>query len=153
MSIKFRLYQNNKSKSEQYKKWYGRALTLDTIGTDEIADIIESNCTVKRSDILAVLSELVVTMKRELQASNSVRLDRLGLFKIGITTGPADSQDDFDPKKNVKGMHIIFLPESRLVGGKRVKTLLDGAKVAELPSDVKDRKKEKKAAAAETQNP
>ena len=153
MSIKYRLYQNNKSKSEQYKKWYGRAMMLGTIGTEELANIIEANCTVKRSDILAVLSELVVTMKHELQASNSVRLDHLGLFKIGLTSAPANSQDEFDPKKHIKGMHITFLPESRLVAGRRVKTLLDGAKVAELPSDVKDRKKEKQAAAGSTQNP
>ena len=140
MAVLYRLYQNNRAESEQYKKWYGRAVAIDKVTTDQLAEAIEANCTVKRADILAVLSELVVVMKTELQNSKRVCLDRFGSFKIGIKTLPADSAKDFNVGDNVKDVHILFQPELHIDStGRRVRSFLDGCKVAELPkNDVKE---------------
>ncbi|MDE6353468.1 MAG: HU family DNA-binding protein [Prevotella sp.] len=137
MAVFYRLYQNNHTESDQYKKWYGRSVAIDKVTTDQLAEEIEANCTVKRADILAVLSELVVVMKRELQNSKRVCLDRFGAFKIGVSTKPADTAKDFNVKDNVKGMHIIFQPELHIdATGRRVRSFLDGCKVAELPVNI-----------------
>lgn len=134
MAVHYRLYQNNNPKSDKFKKWYGRSVVLDTVDTDQLADIIEANCTVKRADILAVLSELVVTMKNELQNSKRVKLDRFGSFKLGITTVASDTAKSFNVGQNVKGLHVIFQPELKIgKNGSRVKAFLEGCKVAELP--------------------
>ncbi len=134
MAVLYRLYQNNRTDSDQYKKWYGRSVAIDKVTTDQLAEEIEANCTVKRADILAVLSELVVVMKRELQNSKRVCLDRFGAFKIGVSTKPAETAKDFNVKDNVKGIHIIFQPELHIdATGRRVRSFLDGCKVAELP--------------------
>ena len=140
MAVFYRLMQNNNSESTGYKKWYGRAVSIGTVTTDDLADTIEANCTVKRADILAVLSELVVTMKAELQNSKRVKLDRFGSFKLGIsTTGSADARD-FGVKQNVKGVHVLFQPELRIdTTGRRARTFLDGCKVAELPVNAVDK--------------
>ena len=140
MAVLYRLYQNNQPTSEQYKKWYGRSVAIDTVTTDQIAAEIEANCTVKRADILAVLSELVVVMKRELQNSKRVCLDRFGAFKIGISTRPAEAAKDFNVKDNVRGVRVIFQPELHIdATGRRVKSFLDGCKVAELPVNMTDK--------------
>lgn len=136
MAVRYRLYQNNNAQNKGFMKWYGRAVALDTVSTDQLADTIEANCTVKRADILAVLSELVVTMKKELQDSKKVRLDRFGTFKLGISSSPSDSAKEFSSGQNVRSVHVIFQPEVKVgADGRRVKALLDGCKVAELPKN------------------
>ena len=65
MAVKYRIYQSNR-KGTFKGKWYARAVHEGTVTTDELADIMQNNCTVKRSDILAVISELVETMSTQL---------------------------------------------------------------------------------------
>ena len=120
MAVKYKLYQENRKNSKYQGKWYGRAVHEDTVGIDELADIMQANCTVKRADILAVISELVETMKTQLQNSMRVKLDRFGSFKIGLNTSPADSAKDFTPQKNVKRL------------GTRTRSFLTGTKLREL---------------------
>lgn len=136
MAVHYRLYQNNNIENKGYKKWYARAVALDTVTTDQIADTIEANCTVKRADILAVLSELVVTMKKELQNSKRVKLDRFGTFKLGINTSASESAEEFSAGQNVKNVHVLFMPEVTIgADGRRVKALVEGCKVTELPKN------------------
>lgn len=140
MAVRYRLYQNNNSKSEQYKKWYARAVVMETVDTNSLADTIEANCTVKRADVLAVLSELVVVMKKELQNSRRVKLDHFGSFKLGISTRPSDTAKDFTASANVRDVHVLFQPEVRISSdGRRTRSFLEGCRVSELPkNDVKD---------------
>ena len=95
MSVFYRLYQNNNKRSSVYKKWYARAVMVDTMSTRELAEIMQENCTVKRSDIEAVLRELVPTMTRAMQDSKRVKIDGLGTFKIGLKTKPSVSPKEF----------------------------------------------------------
>ena len=57
MAIRYRLYQSQREGATKVK-WYARAVALNTIGTDALADRIQSNYTVKKSDCKAVLQEL-----------------------------------------------------------------------------------------------
>ena len=97
---------------------------------------LQRNCTVKKADILAVLDELVETMRDQLQDSKRVKLDGFGSFKIGITSKGARSAKAFTVADNIKGMHIVFTPErSTDAAGNRVKQFLQGAKCEELPEN------------------
>ena len=59
MALIFKFRQNkDKTKPKAYKKWFARAVHTETVGIRALADVMQENCTVKRSDILAVLSEL-----------------------------------------------------------------------------------------------
>ncbi|MFA4180581.1 HU family DNA-binding protein [Xylanibacter rodentium] len=137
--ITYRLYQNNNTESSQYKKWYARAVTTETATLNSLAERIQRNCTVKKSDVLAVLTELVEVMRDELQSSHKVKLDGFGSFKIALRSTGADSVKEFAVKSNIKGMRVLFQPELKIsADGRRIRTFLDGCKVAELPkNDVK----------------
>ena len=71
-------------KQKGYGKWYPRAVMTNTVDTDALATIMQRNCTVKKSDILAVISELIETMQDQLQDSKRVKLNGFGTFKIGM---------------------------------------------------------------------
>ena len=136
MAVQYRLYQNNNSRSDQYQKWYGRAVMIGTVDTDALAKEIEASCTVKRADVLAVISELVVVMKQALQDSKRVKLDGFGSFKLGLSTSPSDTAKGFTAAKNVKDIHVLFQPEVRIdKSGRRSRSFIDGCKVAALPEN------------------
>ena len=136
MAVFYRLYQDNRSNSTHPGEWYARAVHTGTVDIDGLAEEMQANCTVKRADIVAVLSELVETMQRHLQMSHRVKLDRLGTFKIGMSTKPAASPEEFTAGQNVKSMHILFQPETKIEKDKtRVRALLTGCKAQELPKN------------------
>lgn len=136
MAIFYKLYQENREGSANKGKWYARAVHTGTVTIDDLADEMQANCTVKRADIVAVLSELVETMQKHLQMSHRVKLDRLGTFKIGMHTSPADTVKDFTASGNVKSVHVLFQPETKIDKNKtRTRALLTGCKVQELPKN------------------
>ena len=136
MSVFYRLSQVTSPKAKGYGKWYPRAVMTETIETDELASIMQRNCTLKRADILAVISELIETMQDQLQNSKRVKLNGFGSFKIGIKGEGADSAADFSVSKNVKGLHVLFMPEVKTDGnGQRQKTFISGCSVQEAPKN------------------
>ena len=139
MAVFYKLYQDNRKNSKQKGSWYGRAKHVDTVTTEQLAEEMQENCTVKRSDILAVISELVTTMRKRLQNSMAVKIDRLGTFKIGINTRPSKTVKDFKVQENVRGVLLLFQPETKVdKNGYRRRAMLTGVKVRELPkNDVK----------------
>ncbi len=136
MAVFYKMYQDNREGQETKGKWYARAVHTGKVTENDLAEEIEANCTVKRSDVLAVLSELGVVMTRHLQMSHSVKLDSIGTFKIGISTRPAEKMEDFNVNENVKSVHMLFQPETTIdTAGTRTRAFLSGCKVKELPKN------------------
>ena len=130
--VRYTLYQDNRKNSTTRGMWYGRAKMTGETGLNTLAQRIQRNCTVKRSDVMAVLTELVEVMQDELQAGHKVKLEGFGSFKIGLNTKGAETAKAFTPTKNVKGVHVLFQPEVKTsADGTRVKTFLSGVQVAE----------------------
>ncbi|SFG63693.1 HU family DNA-binding protein [Prevotella sp. KH2C16] len=160
MAILYRLYQDNRSNSLYPGKWYAKAVHQNIVGLDTVAERIQRNCSMKKSDVLAVLTEMVEVMKDELQSSNIVKLDGFGQFKVGITTKPAATAADFNAAKNVAGYRVNFLPASHSLpngvnekGHTRhivVRNMLDGITCREAPKNTVDTSKP--AAPAEGDN-
>ena len=73
MAVFYKLYQDNRSNSNHNGEWYARAVHTGTVDIDDLAEEMQANCTVKRADIVAVLSELVETMQKHLQMSDTVQ--------------------------------------------------------------------------------
>lgn len=117
MSIFYRLYQNKLKDSKSFGKYYARAIHTDTVDLDDIADVIERNCTLKRSDVKACLTELVEVMRDALQSSNKVRLNGLGMFKINVKSSGVEDPSSFNGN-NIIGYRVIFSPEHTVIKAK-----------------------------------
>ena len=143
MSVFYRLNQDKSKNTMRSGKWYARAVSTSVINTRQLAEIMQRNCTVKRSDILAVIDELVETMRDQLQDSKRIKLDGFGSFKIGVRSIGAATAKEFSVSENIKGMRVIFSPErSTDASGNRTKQFLQGIKVEELPKNSVEKKKE-----------
>ena len=133
MSVRYKLYQDNRAESKNRGKWYARAVYNARPKTlKQMAMEIQENVSVKKSDVLAVLDEMVVVLKKWMQDSNRVKIDGFGSFKIGLKTKPADTAKDFSASKHVVGARINFQPEVTIdAAGQRVKAMLQGLQVEE----------------------
>ena len=153
MAVFYRLSQVTSPKAKGYGKWYPRAVMTNTVDTDALATIMQRNCTVKKSDILAVISELIETMQDQLQDSKRVKLNGFGTFKIGMSSTGADKASDFDARKNIKGLHVLFMPEVKTDSeGQRQKTFISGCSVQEAPKNDVDTSKPNPSTGSETVN-
>ena len=137
MAVLYRLSQNNNKKNTKaYGKWYARAVATNTIGLNEVAQRIQQNCSMKKSDVKAVLDELIEVMTQELQNSHVVKLDGLGSFRMGLNSTGTVTVREFNASKNVVGIHVCFQPEQKRGADKKtVKSLINGATVKEAPKN------------------
>ena len=138
MSVLYRLSQNKMKDSKAFGKWFAQAVMTGTVDTDALAEIMQRNCTVKKADILAVITELIETMQDQLQDSKRVKLNGFGAFKIGIenAAGGAATAAEFSASKNIKGLHVLFQPEVKTDStGQRRKTFISGCSVQESPKN------------------
>ena len=134
MSVFYRLHQDQSTGTKRSGKWYARAVPTAVISTRQLAEIVQRNCTVKKSDVMAVIEELVEVMKDQMQDSKRVKLDGFGSFKIGIESKGAQPAGKYSVSEHVKGLHVVFMPERTTdSGGNKSKQFLQGCRVEELP--------------------
>ena len=111
MSQKIQVYKNTNESSSSFGKFYVRAVYDDSyITTEELADFIQMQATVKRSDCKAVLDELGSAFKHFFELGQKIKLDNIGIFKVGVTSSPSNTLEGCGAA-NVKSSHIIFSPE------------------------------------------
>lgn len=112
MSVKYKLIQDNRETSKFRGQWYARATVSSVVTLKQMAEKIERSTTVTRSDILAVLDGLSSVMQEELLNGNRVIFDGIGSFKVGMSSGPAATPEEWTTTKNLRGSHIVFRPET-----------------------------------------
>ena len=112
MSQKVQKYRNTNELSKTFGKYYVRAVYDEKfITTSELADFIQMQASVKRSDCKAVLDELGAAMKHYFELGQKIRIDGIGIFKVGITSAPSDTEEGCTAA-NVKKSRVLFAPET-----------------------------------------
>ena len=122
MSQKFKKLQNQNDDSSAFGKWFATAVyDQHFIETKQLADFIQTQASVKKSDIKAVLDELGSAMKHFFELGQKVRLDGIGIFKVGFSSIGVNKKDDCGAQ-NITTRRVLFQPESeRVVVGQEKK--------------------------------
>ena len=119
MSQKYIKSQNkNSHNAKTYGKYYAKPVYDEKfIETDEIADFIQTQATLKRSDIKAALDELGAAMKHFLEMGQKIRLAGIGIFKVGFSSIGVVKADDCTAN-TITSRRVLFQPETeRIVVG------------------------------------
>ena len=121
MSQKFKKLQNKNNESTAYGKWFATAVYDQRfIETEDLANFIQAQASVKKSDVKAVLDELGGAMKHFFELGQKVKLEGIGTFKVGFSSIGATTKDDCGAS-NISTRRVLFLPESeRIVVGQTV---------------------------------
>ena len=122
MSQKFKKIQNQNDGSSAFGKWFATAVyDQHFIETEELAEFIQTQASVKKSDIKAVLDELGSAMKHFFELGQKVKLDGIGIFKVGFSSIGVNKKDDCGAQ-NITTRRVLFQPESeRVVVGQQKK--------------------------------
>ena len=133
MAVNYKIYQS-KTNNLTNGNYYARIAYSDPVDLKKLAEKMQANCTVKYSDIVAVLTELGETMKNELLNSKPVKITGLGTFRLSLKSKGAKTLKDFSVQHNITGVRVRFFPESYKdqALGKNVKPMLSGIKFTEL---------------------
>ena len=119
MSQKFIKSQNKNSHNvKTFGKYYAKPVYDEKfIETDEIADFIQTQATLKRSDIKAALDEIGAAMKHFLEMGQKIRLSGIGIFKVGFSAIGVTDPDNCTAS-TITSRRILFQPEiERIVTG------------------------------------
>ena len=128
MSQKVQKYRNTNELSKTFGKYYVRPVYDKAfITTAELADFIQTQCTVKRSDIKATLDELGSAFKHYFELGQKIKLDNIGIFKVGISSASADTEEGCTASL-VRHCRVNFQPETTSV--------LKGVKDVKRPKNV-----------------
>ena len=115
MAQKFVKSQNKNSKSAAYGKYFATAVYDEKfITTEQIADFIQQQCSIKKSDIKAALDELGGAMKHFFELGQKIRLDGIGIFKVGFSSIGVNKVEDCSAA-TITERRILFQPETERV--------------------------------------
>ena len=107
MSQKFvKIKNNNKNNAKTYGNHF--------VGTDEIADFIQSQASVKKSDIKAVLQELGEAMKHFFEMGQKIKLEGIGILKVGFSSIGVEKPEDCTVS-TITTRRVLFQPETERV--------------------------------------
>ena len=115
MAQKYIKTQNNNSYSNAYGKYYAMAVYDNNfIGTEELADFIQRQASVKKSDIKAVLQELGEALKHFFELGQKIKLDGIGIFKVGFSSIGVTKIEDCTAA-TISTRRVLFQPETERV--------------------------------------
>ena len=112
--ILYEVKQNQNSHSAAFGKWYAQIKALETLNTRKLAQHISEHGSIYTPDVVyGVLEKFRSCLLEMLLNSKKVKIEGLGTFytTLECVKGGAISKDKFNILKDVKGLHIRFLPE------------------------------------------
>ena len=112
--IFYQLRQNKNVKSKIYGKWFAHSKSVETMNTRKLSQHISEHGSIYTPDVVfGVLEKFRSCLVEMLLESKSVKIDGLGTFYTTIENEPggAAKEEDFNVQKNLKALHIRFIPE------------------------------------------
>ena len=112
--IIYEVYQNQNEHNAAYGKWYGRVKYLESMNTRKLSNHIAEHGSIYTPDVVyGVMEKFRSCLVEMLLESKRVKIEGLGTFycTIECAKGGAATKDKFNVNKDVKGLHIRFLPE------------------------------------------
>ncbi len=111
----FYLLKQNKVKDSKINgKWFAHGKTVEVMNTRKMASHISEHGSIYTPDVVfGVLEKFRSCLLEMLLNSRRVKIDGLGTFFTTIENEPggAAKKEDFSPQKNLKALHIRFMPD------------------------------------------
>ena len=112
--IFYEVRQNKNEKSSVKNKWFAHSKSVETMNTRKLAKHISEHGSVYTTDVVfGVLEKFRSCLVEMLLESKRVKIDGLGTFFTTLENEPggAAKKEEFSVTKNLKALHIRFMPE------------------------------------------
>jgi predicted histone-like DNA-binding protein len=108
----YTIKKETKPNLKNYGRYKAVAVHYNTVTTEQLCREIQDSCSLKKSDVKAVLAELSEQLRRHLHDGDRIRLDGIGMLKMEIESDKVDRPEDFNIRQHLRNFRIHFLPES-----------------------------------------
>ena len=112
-------------------RWYGQIVSNQSVSIEELAEVVASRCTVKLADVIGVVTAFETEMKKALLNSEIVELDRIGRFRVTLSSKGALTEEKFQPE-HIRGVNVRFAP------ARYIKEVLSKADFAKKPVYIRE---------------
>ena len=112
--IIYELRQNKNNKSQVFGRWFAHSKSIETLNTRKLAKHISEHGSVYTQDVVfGVLEKFRSCLVEMLLESKRVKIDGLGTFFTTLENEPGGAlkKEEFNVGKNLKALHIRFMPE------------------------------------------
>ncbi len=122
-AITYYTYQDNRKNGTNL--WYAKVFPHATVDLKYVAQRIEQNCSMKQSDVLAYLTELIEVIGFRLKQGYKVQMGDLGYFSIGLCSKGSVTEKDFSVAEFVKGTRINYQTKNTRSDGVTTRAVLN----------------------------
>lgn len=112
--------KKNPMDPESAPKFYANAQSSGVQSLEDMSKVIEKNCTLTSTDVMAVLHAMDEVMRDQLSNGQIVRIGDLGFARLSLSSKGADVETDFDASY-IKSANVVFTPSGNT--RKALKTL------------------------------
>ena len=114
MSALYDFFLTPQPKDSNKTRYHVRLVVRDTMTLEDIAKIIESRGSLRKSDVMGSFIEFANVFKEELSNGNSIHIDGVGSFRIKAESPEARSPKEMRAE-NIHCTGIVFTPEKDLL--------------------------------------
>lgn len=111
--MKYKIEKETKPRLSTFGKYKAVAVHQQTVESREIYREAAQRMGTSEANVLGVMLSVAEVIKSHLRKGDRVRLENLGMMKLEIESDKVDRISDFHAKKNIRGVRLHFLPESR----------------------------------------
>jgi len=105
--------KKNPQKPEADPLFYASAVHEEMIDMDSFAKLITERCSLRRSDVYALLVTITDLIPELLADGKLISLGELGTFSVNVKSDAAESAEKLN-RKHIKGLSIIYRPTKYL---------------------------------------
>lgn len=103
-------------------KFYAQVKASGKTDLERLAYLVSNQSTVREGDCYAVILSLIHNIIDELKQGRTVKLDKLGTFRLSVRSEGAANQAEVT-QSNIKSVHVNFLADKRLKNGLNTNTV------------------------------
>lgn len=112
MALPIKMEKIKTSRDSNKEEWRARRVKMNEVGTKELAQKIQDNCSLTKADVLAVLCQLSEQVGELLKDGHTVVLDGLGRFHLSVESNVVEHPSDFDIQRDIRKVKCKFTPEA-----------------------------------------
>ena len=94
-------------------KFYAQIKTSGKTDLERLAYLVSNQSTVREGDCYAVILSLIHNVIDELKQGRTVKLDKLGTFKLSVRSEGANTKGELT-LNSIKSLHVHFIADKRL---------------------------------------
>lgn len=125
--------KKNLQDQDAASKFYACAQSAGEQSLEDLSKVIEKNCTLTSTDVMAVLHAMDEVMREQLSNGQIVRIGDFGYARLTLRSSGAESEDKFN-SSFIKEARVLFTPSANT---RKALKSLTYVQVAKLPKKVK----------------